>query len=63
MTFDRFLNVLDADSHRPSLWGVAVAAGLLAAWAIWLFAARVSVFEVSDRARLEADRAASFSRS
>ncbi len=58
MTFDRFLKTLDADSHRPSLLGLAAAAGLLAAWAAWLVMARVSVYEVSDRARLEADRAA-----
>lgn len=58
MTFTRFLNVLHGDSHRPSLVGLAVGAGFLAGWGAWLILARVSVYEVSGQARLEADRAA-----
>jgi len=48
---------LAVDSFRPSVLGFIISAILLAAWFAWLFLARVSVYELSDTARLEADTA------
>jgi membrane fusion protein (multidrug efflux system) len=55
--FARFLRTLEDDGFgRMALW-LALVSVLLAAWAAWFFLARVSVFAVSDKARLEIDRA------
>lgn len=52
--FSRTLRALEADSARGSLWAVLLALLGVAAWAGWLFAAEVAVYETSDVARLEA---------
>lgn len=57
-SFSRSARSLDADSpHRLSL-ALLLAAVLLAAWVAWFFLARVAVYEVTDKADLEVDRAA-----
>lgn len=56
--FSRTLRSLDADGHRRWAAGLIPALLLLAAWSIWFVAARVSVWEVSDRAWLAVDREA-----
>jgi len=55
--FSHFIRSLDADSFRRSMLGLLLVAGLLAAWFAWLFLARITVYEVTDTARLEVDRA------
>jgi membrane fusion protein (multidrug efflux system) len=55
-TFSRSLRALRADRSRRALVGLAVGALLVAAWGIWLFGARVAVYEVSGEARLEVDQ-------
>jgi len=55
--FSRTLRSLESDGHRWAR-GLAPAVLLLAAWGAWFVSARVAVYEVSDSARLEADRAA-----
>lgn len=52
--FARTLRSLDAERWRPSLLAILVAAGLLAVWLAWFLFARVSLYEVSAAARLEA---------
>ena len=53
-TFSRFMRALRADDFRaPILW-LMLAVGLLSAWLLWLFLARVTVREVTDAAHLEA---------
>src|SRR5437879_12131773 len=56
--FSRSLRALEADSFRPSLWALALVTALLSAGCGWFFFARVAVYETSDRARLEVERAA-----
>jgi multidrug resistance efflux pump len=57
VTFARFMRALRADNFRaPILW-LMLAAGLLSAWLLWLFLARVTVREVTDAAHLEANPA------
>lgn len=55
--FARSLRSLETDGFRGLGVGFAVAAVLLVAWVWWFVAARVSVYEVTDRARLEVDEA------
>jgi multidrug resistance efflux pump len=55
--FSRSMRALAADAGRRSLVGLLLAAGLLGAWGAWFFLARVATYEVSETARLEADRA------
>lgn len=51
------MRALEADGfRRPSLLLLLVAV-LFGAWATWFFRARVSIYEVSDQARLEIDQA------
>lgn len=56
--FSRTLRSLDADGHRRWAAGLIPALLLLGAWTAWFVAARVSVWEVSDRAWLAVDREA-----
>ena len=51
--YSRTLRALSADTARPSwlAWGVALVLAL--AWAAWFFLGRVTVYEVSQAARLE----------
>jgi multidrug resistance efflux pump len=57
-TFFRSVRSLDADNSQRSYLGLALATLLLAAWMIWFFLARVSVYAVTNKADLEVDRAA-----
>lgn len=56
--FSRTLRSLEADGHRRWAAGLIPALVLLAAWACWFLAARVAVYEVSERAWLAVDREA-----
>jgi uncharacterized membrane protein (UPF0127 family)/multidrug resistance efflux pump len=49
---------LAADGFRYSLLGMLLAAALLSVWTVWLFIARVRLYEVSTGARLEVSEAA-----
>jgi membrane fusion protein (multidrug efflux system) len=51
--FARSMRSLEADSFRFSGTMLAVAALLLVAWSAWFFLAEVSLYEVSDAARVE----------
>ena len=53
ISFSRSMRSLAVDSFRPSLLGFIISAILLVAWLAWFFMARVSVYELSDTARLE----------
>jgi membrane fusion protein (multidrug efflux system) len=56
-TFSRTLRSLDAD--RPRRRGLELLVGvLLAAWAAWFLLGQVTVYEVTDKARLEVTSAA-----
>ncbi len=52
-SFSRSLRSLEADRFRWSLMGIVIGILLLATWIVWFFLARVALYEVSDRARLE----------
>jgi len=56
--FSRTLRSLEADGHRRWAAGLIPAFLLLSIWGAWFLAARVSVYEVSDRAWLAVDREA-----
>jgi multidrug resistance efflux pump len=55
--FSRSERFLEADNSRRSHFGLLLGTVLLALWAVWFFFARVSVYEVSDKAELEVDQA------
>ena len=55
--FSRSMRALAADTGHRSLVGLLLCAGLVGAWGAWFFLAKVATYEVSDTARLEADRA------
>ena len=56
-TFSRSMRSLATDGFSLSVAGVLLAAALLGSWTVWFLLARVAVYEVSDTARLEAERA------
>jgi multidrug resistance efflux pump len=56
--FSRTLRSLEADGHRRWAAGLIPALLLLSVWGVWFLVARVSVYEVSDRAWLAVDREA-----
>jgi membrane fusion protein (multidrug efflux system) len=56
--FSRTTRSLDAVPARPWTRTLGFALALLAAWLLWLTLARVTVYEVSDDARLEVEAAA-----
>ncbi|HEY1336969.1 MAG TPA: HlyD family efflux transporter periplasmic adaptor subunit [Bryobacteraceae bacterium] len=56
--FSRSTGWLDSDGFRGSLWWLGIALALIGAWTAWLFLARIERYEVTDKARLEVDRAA-----
>lgn len=55
--FARTMRSLDADRFRGSLAGMTIAVAVLGAWGWWMFTSRVALFEVTDIARVEVDRA------
>jgi len=56
-TFARTFARLLADHGRSTVWTLAAAAAVLAAWFGWSVWSRVSLYEVSTEARLELDAA------
>ncbi len=56
-SFTRTLRSLTADSMHLSVTALAAGLALLAAWGGWFLLARVSLFEVTQEARLEASAA------
>jgi membrane fusion protein (multidrug efflux system) len=56
-SFARSLATLDRDARRSRAMAIGIASLLLIAWVVWLVASRVSVYAVSEQARLEVDRA------
>ncbi|HEV3051282.1 MAG TPA: HlyD family efflux transporter periplasmic adaptor subunit [Longimicrobium sp.] len=58
MDFDRTLRSLERSNGRGLAITLAVALALLAGWTAWLFAARVPLYETTERARLEVEAAA-----
>ncbi len=57
-TFSQTLRALGAERSRRSLVTTGAALVLLGAWCAWFFRATVAVYETSEVARLEVDRAA-----
>jgi hypothetical protein len=55
-TFSHSLRSLGADGFRHSIIGLLFAAVVLGSWLGWAFLARVTLYEVTDTARLEVDR-------
>src|SRR2546428_11008458 len=55
-TFSHSLRSLNADGFRRSLAGMLLAVVLLGAWVGWFLFARVTLYEVTDMARLEVGR-------
>jgi membrane fusion protein (multidrug efflux system) len=55
--FFRTTRAVEADGSPRRLWSLGVVALLCAAWTAWFFAVPISVYETSQSARLEADRA------
>jgi membrane fusion protein (multidrug efflux system) len=57
-SFPRTSRALDAERPGLSIVGLGLVSLLFLAWLVWLFAARVSVFEVTPLGHLEVERAA-----
>lgn len=57
-TFPRSVRRLNRESSGRSWWMPLALTGLLAAWIVWALVARVTVYAVSDSARLEVEQAA-----
>ena len=55
--FSHSLRALDDDGFRRSGWALALLALLASGWVVWFVCSRVTVYEVSENARLEVDRA------
>ncbi len=53
IAFARTLRALEADDFRASKLGLLMAALLLAAWAWWIFSARVPQYESTTSVRIE----------
>jgi membrane fusion protein, adhesin transport system len=56
--FSNTTRALAIDSVAPALWAWALASAALLAWGLWFFMGRVTVVEVSHKARLEVQQAA-----
>src|ERR1044071_10058201 len=50
------MRTLGADHQRRTLVWLVVAFAVLGAWGAWLFLARVTLYEVTSEARLEAEQ-------
>jgi multidrug resistance efflux pump len=57
MEFSRTLRSIEVDRFRFELIAVALAMVLLAAWGLWFFLAKISLYEVSESARIEVNQA------
>lgn len=58
IAFSRSMRSLDAFDFRGAILVIAVVAFVLGGWFLWILQARLSVYEVSDTARLEVEDAA-----
>ncbi len=56
-TFTRFMRSLGADRASRTLLGILIALVFLVAWIAWLFLARVTVYEITESARIESEGA------
>jgi multidrug resistance efflux pump len=56
--FQRSLRTLAGDGPRGLIVGIAVTAVFAGIWAVWLLRSRVSVYAVTESARVEVERAA-----
>lgn len=56
--FSRTLQALRVDRFRLGTAGMLTALAVISAWVAWGFLARITLYEVTDKARLEVDRAA-----
>lgn len=56
--FSRTIRSINAESSRLSTIALLAAAAILGGWALWFVAARVTIYETSEAARLEVDSAA-----
>jgi membrane fusion protein (multidrug efflux system) len=57
LAFSRTLRSLKADGFRTSITAIAVVIIFIALWTVWLMFGDISVYAVSNSARLEAERA------
>src|SRR5215510_7581003 len=57
ISFSETMRALESDGFRRPFVLLLLVAVLLGAWATWFFRARVSIYEVSDQARIEIDQA------
>ena len=55
--FDRTLRSLERDTPRPIQLGIGLAALGLTLWTLWLFYAPISVYAISQNARVEVQAA------
>ncbi|HEV8715558.1 MAG TPA: cysteine peptidase family C39 domain-containing protein [Candidatus Binatia bacterium] len=55
-TFSHSLRVLNTDGSHPSIMGLLLTTAVLGSWVGWAFFARVTLYEVTDTARLEVGR-------
>lgn len=60
IAFARTLRALDADDFRASKLGLFIAALLLAAWAWWIFSARVPQYQSTTNVRIEPGHAIAY---
>lgn len=60
IAFARTLRALEADDFRASKLGLLIAALLLAAWAWWIFSARVPQYESTTNVRIESGYAIAY---
>jgi len=56
VSFPHTLRALETNGPRPTIFGLLLITALLAVWSGWLLRGRVSVYDVSTAARLEANR-------
>ncbi|MBN1486787.1 MAG: hypothetical protein JW981_04045 [Anaerolineae bacterium] len=53
--FSRSMRSLQADSSRPTLFGMGLAAILMAAWLAWFFLGNITIYESSQSAKVTPD--------
>jgi multidrug resistance efflux pump len=58
VAFSRSMRSLSISGRRGSVWGLIVALVILGLWTAWALVARISLYETSSDARLEAEHAA-----
>src|SRR5258707_15830520 len=54
--FSQTIRALNADRARGFVVGILTIGALVTAWAVWLLIGRVTVYAVSDAARIETDQ-------